>query len=177
MIGHARKYCFKRFTFKIIVGVTFLYTFVSAIERRVFISSLDADVLVKAKYLSYSFYEARLTMVLFPVFLLLLVERINFYRASEVNAKVRLNERYYVDLMKSELMWSVPFIILTVLNLWIHYPFKFSATVAVMLLIELAKFLVLPFIVFKRNLVHAKETIYGFIVVYYIYVYLAFQVI
>lgn len=177
MIRHLQKYIFKKKTLRMIVGISFVYVVVTAIDRRVALCSIEIDADIMAKYLILSFYEARLTMVLFPIFLLLLVERVSFYNFVHTNSRIRLGQSYFTLLKKCELLWSFPFIILTSLNLLVHYPFKSSFELYLILIIELGKFMVVPFIVVGKKIKNPKNIIYIFAVIYFIYSFIAFQII
>ncbi|QNN60384.1 hypothetical protein H9L01_08405 [Erysipelothrix inopinata] len=160
-----------------IVGIAFIYVVVTAVERKSILGSVYLDAGNISEYLNLSFYEARLTMVLFPIFLLLLIERVNFYDIVHTNSQLRLGQSYFTLLKKYELLWSIPFVILTSLNLWIHYPFKPSFELCLILIIELGKFIIMPFIVVDKKINKPKNAIYVFAVIYYIYVYIALQII
>lgn len=177
MIRHSRKVCFRKISLRMIGSVALVYVVVTAVERKSILSSVYLDAGIISEYLNLSFYEARLTMVLFPIFLLLLIERVNFYDIVHTNSQLRLGQSYFTLLKKYELLWSIPFVILTSLNLWIHYPFKPSFELCLILIIELGKFIIMPFIVVDKKINKPKNAIYVFAVIYYIYVYIALQII
>lgn len=177
MIRHSRKVCFRKISLRMIVGIAFVYVVVTAVERKAILSSVDLDVGIMTEYLNLSFFEARLTMVLFPIFLLLLIERVNFYDFVHTNSQLRLGRSYFTLLRKCELLWSIPFVILTSLNLWIHYPFKLSFELCLILIVELGKFIIVPLVVVDKKINKPKNVIYIFAVIYYIYAYIALQII